>query len=169
MMEILHIKYNLKVVVIIIVIIILAGCENTSDVNTINDANLQIDEVVLPVKKGDSIGSYCVEGDIVYYSLNPTVGDLEVSETSKFTADMMTKIYKYNTLSGETTLLYCYDVDWQIDVNDMGICGNILYWDDNLNRDGFQVVGYDLGENKFIGNIFYISIRHSKFMKSFRN
>lgn len=142
-------KFIFKLVFVVsAVIVVLTGCEAT------DDSFLQVRTVVLPVEADDSVGSYWIDGDVVYYSVNPSVGELEINEAAEFTSDMNTKIYQYDNLRGEKSLLYQYDVGWQVDVNDMGLCGDILYWDDNVNKDGFQVVGYDLKENKFLGTIF---------------
>lgn len=121
------------------------GCRTTED-------GLRTDAITLPVEDGAQIGSYWTDGTIVYYSVYPDVGDLEINEAAEFTADMNTGIYQYS--DGESVLLYQYDSGYQVDVNDMGVCGDLLYWNDNSMEAGFRIAGYDLSEAVFLGTIF---------------
>lgn len=130
-----------------VLLLISTGCRSKND-------GLQTNAITLPVETGGEVGSYWTNGDTVYYSVYPDVGVLEINEQAVFTADMNTKIYQYDSSVGENELLYQYDASYQVDVNDMGVCGGLLYWNDNMMGEGFRIAGYDLNQNVFLGTIF---------------
>ena len=79
------------------VCLLLTGCsssktelpvENTEE----NQAILEINKIQLPLEPDCSVGSYCVDGDTVYYSVYMPVGDYEENQDAQFDISMETEI-----------------------------------------------------------------------------
>ena len=69
-----------KVYVFLLVCLLLAGCSSDKTKPSVeNEKNLIIDinKIQLPVGQDCSLGSYYVDGDVVYYSVYMSLGDYE--------------------------------------------------------------------------------------------
>ena len=82
------------------VCLLLTGCsssktelpvENTEE----NQARLEINKIQLPLEPDCSVGSYFVDGDMVYYSINMPVGDYEENPDAQFDVSMETEIQSF--------------------------------------------------------------------------
>ena len=129
-----------KRICFLLVCLFLTGCssnktelpvENTEE----NQAILEINKIQLPLEPDCSVGSYCVDGDTVYYSVYMPVGDYEENQDAQFDVSMETEIWSYDTQSATEKLLYKYHAGYQVDVNDMGICNDKLYWLDSAGAE----------------------------------
>jgi hypothetical protein len=129
-----------KRICFLLVCLFLTGCssnktelpvENTEE----NQAIWEINKIQLPLEPDCSVGSYCVDGDTVYYSVYMPVGDYEENQDAQFDVSMETEIWSYDTQSATEKLLYKYHAGYQVDVNDMGICNDKLYWLDSAGAE----------------------------------
>lgn len=86
-----------KRICFLLVCLFLTGCsssktelpvENTEE----NQAILEINKIQLPLEQDCSVGSYCVDGDTVYYSVYMPVGDYEENPDAQFDVSMETEI-----------------------------------------------------------------------------
>lgn len=143
------------------VCLLLTGCsssktelpvENTEE----NQARLEINKIQLPLEPDCSVGSYFVDGDMVYYSINMPVGDYGANPDIKFDDSMETEIRSFDTQSATEKLLYKYHAGYQVDVNDMGICNEKLYWLDSAGTEDewFRVVAISPDESEDVEILF---------------
>lgn len=88
------------------VCLLLTGCSSDKTKQSAeNRKNLTVDinKIQLPIEQDCSLGSYFVDGDVVYYSVYMPVGDYEENPDAQFDVSMETR--KSNLLSGEETEL----------------------------------------------------------------
>ena len=116
-----------KKICFLLVCLFLTGCSSTKTELSVenteeNQAMLEINKIQLPLEQDCSVGSYCVDGDTVYYSVYMSVGDYGANPDTKFDDSMETEIRSYDTTSNEQKILYQYNAGYPVDVNDMGIC-----------------------------------------------
>lgn len=149
----------------LLVCLLLTGCssskaelpvENTEENTEENQAMLEINKIQLPLEQDCSVGSYFVDGDTVYYSVYMPVGDYEENPDTKFDDSMETEIRSYDTQSATEKLLYKYHAGYQVDVNDMGICNDKLYWLDSAGAEDewFRVVAISPDESEDVEILF---------------
>ena len=84
-----------KVYVFLLVCLLLAGCSSDKTKPSVeNEKNLIIDinKIQLPIEQDCSLGSYFVDGDVVYYSVYVPVGDYEENPDAQFDVSMETEI-----------------------------------------------------------------------------
>lgn len=150
-----------KSICFLLVCLFLTGCsssktelpvENTEE----NQAMLEINKIQLPLEQDCSVGSYFVDGDTVYYSVYMPVGDYGANPDAKFDDSMETEIRSYDTQSATEKLLYKYHAGYQVDVNDMGICNDKLYWLDSAGAEDewFRVVAISPDESEDVEILF---------------
>ena len=150
-----------KRICFLLVCLFLTGCsssktelpvENTEE----NQAMLEINKIQLPLEQDCSVGSYCVDGDTVYYSVYMSVGDYGANPDTKFDDSMETEIRSYDTQSATEKLLYKYHAGYQVDANDMGICDGQLYWLDSAGteEEWFRVVNVSTGKSEELKVLF---------------
>ena len=87
------------------VCLLLTGCSSDkTKLSAENRKNLTIDinKIQLPIEQDCSLGSYFVDGDVVYYSVYMPVGDYEENRMQNL---MFQWKQKSNLLSGEETEL----------------------------------------------------------------
>ena len=90
-----------KKICFLLVCLFLTGCsstktelfvENTEE----NQAMLEINKIQLPLEQDCSVGSYCVDGDTVYYSVYMSGGDYGANPDTKFDDSMTYLSDPYN-------------------------------------------------------------------------
>lgn len=148
-----------KVYVFLLVCLLLAGCSSDKTNPSVeNEKNLIIDinKIQLPVGQDCSLGSYYVDGDVVYYSVYMSLGDYEENPDAEFDVSMETEIRSFDITSNEQKMVYQYDAGYSVDVNDMGICNGKLYWLDSAGteEEWFRVVAVSTGKSKDIEVLF---------------
>lgn len=141
------------------VCLLLTGCASDktkpSAENTKN-LTINIKKIKLPIEQDCSLGSYYVDGDVVYYSVYMPVGDYEENLDAQFDVSMETEIRSFDTTSNEQKILYQYNAGYPVDVNDMGICDGQLYWLDSAGteEEWFRVVNVSTGKSEELKVLF---------------
>ena len=150
-----------KKICFLLVCLFLTGCSSTKTELSVenteeNQAMLEINKIQLPLEQDCSVGSYCVDGDTVYYSVYMSVGDYGANPDTKFDDSMETEIRSYDTQSATEKLLYKYHAGYQVDANDMGICDGQLYWLDSAGteEEWFRVVAVSIGKSEELKVLF---------------
>lgn len=150
-----------KKICFLLVCLFLTGCSSTKTELSVenteeNQAMLEINKIQLPLEQDCSVGSYCVDGDTVYYSVYMSVGDYGANPDTKFDDSMETEIRSYDTQSATEKLLYKYHAGYQVDANDMGICDGQLYWLDSAGteEEWFRVVNVSTGKSEELKVLF---------------
>ena len=141
------------------VCLLLTGCASDKTKQSAeNRKNLTIDinKIQLPIEQDCSLGSYFVDGDVVYYSVDIPVGDYEENPDAQFDDSMETEIWSYDATSNEQKILYQYNAGYPVDVNDMGICDGQLYWLDSAGteEEWFRVVNVSIGKSEELKVLF---------------
>ena len=141
------------------VCLLLTGCASDKTKQSAeNRKNLTIDinKIQLPIEQDCSLGSYFVDGDVVYYSVDIPVGDYEENPDAQFDDSMETEIWSYDATSNEQKILYQYNAGYPVDVNDMGICDGQLYWLDSAGteEEWFRVVAVSIGKSEELKVLF---------------
>ena len=141
------------------VCLLLTGCASDKTKQSAeNRKNLTIDinKIQLPIEQDCSLGSYFVDGDVVYYSVDIPVGDYEENPDAQFDDSMETEIWSYDATSNEQKILYQYNAGYPVDVNDMGICDGQLYWLDSAGteEEWFRVVAVSIGKSEELKELF---------------
>ena len=80
------------------VCLLLTGCASDKTKQSAeNRKNLTIDinKIQLPIEQDCSLGSYFVDGDVVYYSVYMPVGDYEENPDAEFDVSMETEIQSF--------------------------------------------------------------------------
>ena len=155
-------------VVLLALLLFLSGCSNKIE-NTLNceeesemDAvrsiakseGLLILDIELPLNEGESLSCYALEDDTVYYAVDMPTGELEVEPDARFEQSMEKEIRSYNWRNNEEQLIYKYDIGYPIDTSDMGVCGNILYWEDYPRDVSYRVVGCMINQERVCDVLF---------------
>lgn len=150
-----------KKICFLLVCLFLTGCSSTKTELSVenteeNQAMLEINKIQLPLEQDCSVGSYCVDGDTVYYSVYMSVGDYGANPDTKFDDSMETEIRSYDTTSNEQKILYQYNAGYPVDVNDMGIYDGQLYWLDSAGteEEWFRVVAVSIGKSEELKVLF---------------
>ena len=141
------------------VCLLLTGCASDKTKQSAeNRKNLTIDinKIQLPIEQDCPLGSYFVDGDVVYYSVYMPVGDYGANPDTKFDDSMETEIRSYDTQSATEKLLYKYHAGYQVDANDMGICNDKLYWLDSAGAEDewYRVVAISPDESDDVEILF---------------
>ena len=141
------------------VCLLLTGCSSDKTKQSAeNRKNLTVDinKIQLPIEQDCSLGSYFVDGDVVYYSVDIPVGDYEENPDAQFDDSMETEIWSYDATSNEQKILYQYNAGYPVDVNDMGICDGQLYWLDSAGteEEWFRVVAVSIGKSEELKVLF---------------
>ena len=80
------------------VCLLLTGCASDKTKQSAeNTKNLTVDinKIQLPIEQDCSLGSYFVDGDVVYYSVYMPVGDYEENPDAEFDVSMETEIQSF--------------------------------------------------------------------------
>ena len=80
------------------VCLLLTGCSSDKTKQSAeNRKNLTVDinKIQLPIEQDCSLGSYFVDGDVVYYSVYMPVGDYEENPDAEFDVSMETEIQSF--------------------------------------------------------------------------
>lgn len=141
------------------VCLLLTGCaSDKTKPSAENRKNLTVDinKIQLPIEQDCPLGSYFVDGDVVYYSVYMPVRDYGANPDTKFDDSMETEIRSFDTTSNEQKILYQYNAGYPVDVNDMGICDGQLYWLDSAGteEEWFQVVAVSIGKSEELKVLF---------------
>lgn len=62
---------------------------------TEKNLTIDINKIQLPIEQDYSLGSYFVDGDVVYYSVYMLVGDYEENPNAEFDVSMETEIQSF--------------------------------------------------------------------------
>lgn len=80
------------------VCLLLTGCSSDKTKQSAeNRKNLTVDinKIQLPIEQDCSLGSYFVDGDVIYYSVYMPVGDYEENPDAQFDVSMETEIQSF--------------------------------------------------------------------------
>ena len=67
-------------------------CQKYSRFSIRKNLTIDINKIQLPIEQDCSLGSYFVDGDVVYYSVYVPVGDYEENPDAQFDVSMETEI-----------------------------------------------------------------------------